>query len=85
MSRRDYVDPLPPNGLSARVAAGTRARFGYWPKDFLELVKRTQRGGEIPRHVHTLRERLERERPWNRCAHGVDLTVDFPFCSECMQ
>lgn len=83
MRRDGWIDPIPPNGLSARVAAGTRARFGYWPRDFLELVKRVA-NGKIPVHVERLAEQLARARPWERCAHGVDLTQDSPFCPRCI-
>lgn len=77
-----YISPIPRGGEQARVAAGIMARYGYWPADFLDIVARCNRG-VIPDYVKQLRDRLSRERPWERCAHGTDLTVE-P-CLECIQ
>lgn len=83
MSRERYFPPIERNGLVARLAAGMRARFGIWPKDFLVLVQREYRG-QIPDHVLRLSEQLARLRPWERCEHGSDLTADFPYCPRCV-
>jgi hypothetical protein len=81
--REKWYPPVPERGLVASVAAGIRARYGYWPADFRALVERCC-GGKIPPHVERQRAYLERERPWERCSHGVDLTQDHPFCKECL-
>lgn len=75
-----YVPPFAKNGLVATQAATARARFGRWPTDFLDIVRRMY-AGRIPAHVEELRARLERDRPWERCVHGISLIVDF--CLEC--
>ncbi len=80
--RERWIDPCPRGGELARVAAGIRARFGYWPQDFRDIVQRHLHG-KIPSHVETLARELAKSRPWERCAHGTDLTADHPFCERC--
>jgi hypothetical protein len=72
-----------PRGLVAMTAATMRARFGVWPADFLDLCKRLYRG-QVPRHIEALASELARSRPWERCAHGVDLTSEHPYCGACI-
>lgn len=84
MSFRDPPAGVIPNGLIASVAAQTFARFGYWPPDFLVMVKRFHRGA-IPEHVKRLAAHLAERRPWDVCSHGVALYVDHPYCEKCMQ
>lgn len=58
-----WHDPLSRTSLVTAVAAGTFARFGYWPPQFLDLVKRYHHD-RIPAHVTELAARLAREQPW---------------------
>ncbi len=83
MSREQWRDPIPRGGLVASLAAGTRARFGYWPADFISIVQRCLQG-RIPPHVETLARTLASSRPWERCEHGEDLTADHPLCRKCI-
>lgn len=57
------ADVCPPGGLVERVAAMHKARYGTWPADVLDLVRRCY-GGVIPLRFHALAARLAAERPW---------------------
>ena len=80
-SQERWFDPMPPRGLCEATYCGIRARFGYWPADFLAHVQRSYRG-QIPPRFLALAAKLERDRPWERCAHGVALLVDS--CLKCL-
>lgn len=79
--RRDAADvPIPVNGLKERVWCGLRARYGYWCPDARACFARYF-GGRTPARLEQVVARLEALRPWETCAHGVNL-IEF-FCLEC--
>ena len=77
-----WFDPMPPRGLCERVYCAIKARYGYWPADFLAHVERSYRG-RIPPRFHAIVARLTLEKPWERCEHGIDLIAE-GFCTRCI-
>lgn len=75
-----WIDPMPPHGMAERLYAGIKARFGYWPADFLHVVKVAYRN-RIPDRFTELARRLELERPWEReleelALGGMTITIE---------
>lgn len=60
---KDWVDPIPRRGLVETIACTHKARYGVWPRDFLQIAKRVY-GGVIPQRYHDRAAQLEKERPW---------------------
>lgn len=56
-------DPCPRGGLAEHIFCGLRARYGAWPKDFLDLVDKYY-GGRIPARLQDVAARMQRDRFW---------------------
>lgn len=64
-STRTAFDPVPRGGLTEHVYCGLKARYGFWPKEFLALCEKYY-DGRIPPRFEQVAERMARDRDWEK-------------------